>query len=296
MSSFPITALRSVDICVPDLGRAEAFYTATWGLAVVARAPGGLWLRATGADHHVLALHEGPAAIRSITFRAANAAALAAVTARALAAGGTVLAPAADLGEPGGGHGVVLRDTQGSVLRVIIGDAGHAPETPVPDRPERLAHVNLNCRDVDATARFFEAGLGFSLSDRSKLMAFERCNADHHAMVLAEAPVNGLNHIAFQLPTWEGVMLGCGRMIDAGFPMGWGPGRHGPGNNVFAYFIDPFGVVVEYTAEVEQVADSHVPRGPDFWVWPPGRTDQWGLAPPKPDATKKAQLAIGFAA
>ena len=84
-------------------------------------------------------------------------------------------------------------------------------------------------------------------------------------------------------------------MIDAGFPLAWGVGRHGPGDNVFAYFIDPFGIVIEYTAEVEQVGDDHVARGPSHWTWPPGRTDQWGIAPPKPEATKKAQLAIRFA-
>ena len=39
----------------------------------------------------------------------------------------------------------------------------------------------------------------------------------------------------------------------------WGPGRHGPGNNAFNYFIDPFGVVIEYTAEVEQI-DDELPR------------------------------------
>ena len=67
-------------------------------------------------------------------------------------------------------------------------------------------------------------------------------------------------------------------MKDAGHPIEWGPGRHGPGNNLFNYFIDPFGVVIEYTAEVEQVDDSYVSRGPEHWKWPPGRIDQWGIS------------------
>jgi catechol 2,3-dioxygenase len=296
MPDFPLTALRSAALEVPDLAAAERFYTEVWGLAVVERAPGALWLRATGADHHVLALHaaDGPA-LRSLTFRAASVAALAAVCGRAVAAGATLIAPLAPLAEPGGGLGASLRAPDGALFRLVHGDARHAPLPPEPQRPERLAHLNLNCRDVDATARFLEAGLGFALSDRSRLMAFERCNADHHALVLAEAPVDGLNHVAFLMPGWEGVMLGAGRMIDAGFPIAWGIGRHGPGDNVFAYFIDPFGIVIEYTAEVEQVTEDHCPRGPDLWVWPPGRSDRWGIAPPKPEATKQAQLAIGYA-
>ena len=295
MSDFPVTALRSVELLVPDLVAAERFYTAVWGLAVAARDGDRVWLHATGADCHVLCLQQGQAAaIRSVTFRAADAAALAGVLDRAGAAGATLIAPLAPLAEPGGGLAATLRDPAGFVLRLVAGDAPRQPDAPARDRADRLAHVNLNCTDVDATARFLEAGLGFRLADRSKLMAFERCNGDHHAVVLAEAPVDGLNHVAFNMPAWEAVMRGAGRMIDAGFPMAWGPGRHGPGDNVFAYFIDPFGIVIEYTAEVEQVTNDHVPRGPAFWVWPPGRTDQWGIAPPKPEATKKAQLAIRF--
>ena len=93
-------------------------------------------------------------------------------------------------------------------------------------------------------------------------MAFVRCNSDHHAIVIADAAVNGLNHVAFLMPDLEAVMRGSGRMIDAGFPIAWGVGRHGPGDNVFAYFIDPVGIVIEYTAEVLQVDDSYVVRGP----------------------------------
>jgi hypothetical protein len=114
-------------------------------------------------------------------------------------------------------------------------------------------------------------------------------------VVISEAEVNGLNHVAFQMPDLDAVMRGSGRMIDAGFPIAWGVGRHGPGDNVFAYFIDPVGFVIEYTAEVLQVDDDYKFRGPGEWVWPPGRTDQWGIASPKADDVKAAQLAVRYA-
>jgi hypothetical protein len=53
--------------------------------------------------------------------------------------------------------------------------------------------------------------------------------------------------------------------------------------------------VIEYTAEVLQVDDTYVVRGPSEWVWPPGRVDQWGIAPPKADHVKAAQIAIPYA-
>jgi Glyoxalase/Bleomycin resistance protein/Dioxygenase superfamily len=90
------------------------------------------------------------------------------------------------------------------------------------------------------TSRFFQEALGFALTDRSKAMAFLRCNSDHHAVVLADSGVDGLNHVAFLMPEWESVMLAQGAWWIMGFPIGWGVGRHGPGNNVFSYFGDPW--------------------------------------------------------
>ncbi len=70
MGEFPVTAIRSVDLGVPDIARAEAFYAETWGLAVVARESDAVYLRATGRDHHVLALHPHRCAeILSVSFR-----------------------------------------------------------------------------------------------------------------------------------------------------------------------------------------------------------------------------------
>lgn len=44
-----------------------------------------------------------------------------------------------------------------------------------------------------------------------------------------------------------------------------------------------------------EVDDDYVVRGPGEWVWPPGRTDQWGIAPPKAEHVKAAQVAVPYA-
>jgi catechol 2,3-dioxygenase len=71
----------------------------------------------------------------------------------------------------------------------------------------------------------------------------------------------------------------------------WGPGRHGPGNNTFSYFVAPFGACIEYTAEVQRVDDSYRTGTPESWQWPPGRTDHWGIA-----SRDDAKLAASSAA
>ncbi|WP_277983277.1 VOC family protein [Sphingomonas faeni] len=294
--NFPITGLRSVEIEVPDLGAATAFYTDIWGLFVVARSDAGVWLRATGSDPYVLALHAGTEpAIRSMTFRVAPDGDPDALVAAMIAHGAQLAAPPVKTDEPGGGTITALRDAQGRTIRLVLGDDSIAPLPVDLDRPERIAHVNFNSDDVDRDAVFYTKALGFTLTDRSKMMAFVRTNSDHHSIVIADAPVNTLNHVAFQMPSWEGVMRASGRMVDHRFPIGWGPGRHGPGNNVFAYFVDPFGIVIEYTADVLQVDEHYRVGWPQDWTWPPGRSDQWGIAPPKTLECKAAQLAIPFA-
>jgi catechol-2,3-dioxygenase len=296
MTRFPVSALRSVDLGTPDPGRSEQFYATVWGLEAVARHNGVVYLRAGGCDHHVVALHQSARPeLRSVTFRVTSADDFASIASNVIPNGGRVISPPAANPAPDGGTIMIVGGPEGSLLRFVHGDIVHAAKSNWVDRPRRLAHVNLNSVDADATAAFYEKALGFRLTDRTGMMAFFRCNSDHHAVVIADASVNGLNHVAFLMPDLESVMRGSGRMIDAGFPIAWGVGRHGPGDNVFAYFIDPVGFVIEYTAEVLQVGDDYKFKGPDQWIWPPGRTDQWGIAPPKADHVKAAQVAVPHA-
>jgi catechol 2,3-dioxygenase len=295
-ASSLVSALRSVALTVPDLALAEDFFTRTWHLQVVARADNAIYFRGAGSDHHLLALHHAPGAaqILHITLRARSLNALALASQRTVDAGGHVLAPTAPLTEPGGGHAVTLADPEGRVFRLVYGDE-QIEAMDASDMPLRLAHVVLNSSHVEDTRQFMEAALDFSMSDRTRIMAFMRCNNDHHSVALGDTDNNALNHIAFLMPDIDAVMRGGGRMKEAGFPIEWGPGRHGPGDNAFNYFIGPFDVVIEYTAEVEQIDDSYQTGQPSDWTWPPGRVDQWGISPPPSARLKEAQRAVVFA-
>ncbi|HEX8601436.1 MAG TPA: VOC family protein [Pseudoduganella sp.] len=299
MSSSPAGQLRSIAIGVTDLDAAERFYTGTWHLDTVARTADAVYLRGTGSFHHILSLHRGAQPdVRNLTFSVAEAADLDAIAARTPQAGGTLLSGPAALDEPGGGNAVVIRDPQGRILRFVHGDERHAAADARRDAPVRITHAVFNSADVAVAQRFFEEALGFRLSDRTRVMAFMRCPreqySDHHSIALADADANTLNHIAFVMPDLDAVMRGAGRMSDAGWPIEWGVGRHGPGNNVFAYFVGPDDFVIEYTADVQQVDDSYKVGAPADWTWPPGRFDQWGVSKPPSDRIKVAQKKIRF--
>jgi catechol 2,3-dioxygenase len=298
MKSPLIEGIRSVALTVPDLDCAAAFYTNVWKLDIGARALHAVYLRGSGADHHLLALHEAPGTPRilQIELRARSAGALHEIASATERAGGYIERAPSAATDPAAGQQLVIRDPHGRRYAIVHGDIRIVPEDPAPpDRPQRLAHAVLNSHDVPAAQRFLEQALGFVLADRTRIMAFMNCDRDHHSLALSDADNDALNHIAFLMPSLDGVMRGGGRLRDAGHEIEWGPGRHGPGDNVFNYFIDPFGIVIEYTAEVEQIDEGYQPGTPSRWTWPAGRTDQWGISTPPSARLKEAQRTVRFA-
>jgi catechol-2,3-dioxygenase len=295
MTESRVTDLRSVALNVPDLKQAEEFYTRVWQLDVAARGSDVLYLRGTGRDHHLVSLHAAAKpTLRHVTFRARSRDALQSIASEAVAAGGRVVSPVARSDDPAGGEALIVADKNGRILRFVHGDTQHADAREERDRPIRLSHVVLNSSAVDQEKTFFERVMGLKLSDRTRIMAFLRCNDDHHCIAIADGEGPSLNHIAFLMRDLDSVMRGGGRLSEAGFPIVWGPGRHGPGNNLFNYFIDPFGFAIEYTAEVQKVDDSYKVGGPDDWKWPQGRIDHWGISKPPSPELKAAQKAIFF--
>ena len=291
---FPICTLRSVHIRVPDLDKACTFYTDVWGLIATAEIGGVYYLRGIGDDPYLLAISEGETGVVDVTWRADPATDLSALRDQIVKAGAVLEAGISPRTDHGGGIGFSVIDHAGRRLSVVQGD--HRPTLLENDahRPVSLAHVNINTADVDKDIAFYRDGLGMELTDLSSMMGFLRCNNDHHMVVLAKGKVNTLNHISFLHRHYDEMMRAGGKMCDAGFLIGWGPGRHGPGDNVFFYFVDPFGIVIEHTAEILQVDDSYRVGGPSDWVWPEGRVDKWGICPEKTKECKAAQLAIPF--
>ena len=293
MSVQGITGLRSVDLGVPHLETNEKFYTEVWGLAPVARTTGSVYFRGTHGYHHILGLHARPAVdLLRVDLTAASRTDVDALHGALDAAGVPEIEAPAAIAEPGGGYGFTFKDPDGRAIRIIADGIMHADAAERRDRPIKITHTVFNSPDVARIEQFYCRLLGFRVSDRTKMMTFVRCNRDHHNIAFAHSTASTLHHIAFVMTDYDSVMRGAGRMRDNGYPIEWGVGRHGPGNNVFAYFIAPDDVVVEYTAEVEKVGDDYKVRGPEDWTWPPGRMDQWGIAVGPTPRLREAHLRV----
>lgn len=276
-----ITGLASVTLDVSDLARSRRFYTEAWGLKEVdADARWGAFC-CPNDEAVVLRLRQAAApGFHSLSLLARDATAVNALHERATgaAAAKVLAAPGVLPDEEGGGYGLILEGPEKLRAVVAVGSPRRQPMPAPSSHPLSLTHVVLNTADMAASHAFFTSVLGFRLSDRTDRMEFLRCGTDHHTVALAHGSSLSLNHAAFDMRNIDSLMYGAGRMIENGHAIEWGPGRHGPGNNVFCYFVDPDGFAIEYTTDMEQVDDSYRAHDAVYWSSFPRRPCRWGVA------------------
>jgi catechol 2,3-dioxygenase len=273
--------VRSVELGVRDLEKTAAFYCDIWGLEEACSDGDTIHLRGTGPEHHVLTLRQrSKTSLLALHFAAAGRAAVDQLYAKAKGHGCTIERDPMELAvSAGGGYGFGLRTPDGMPLSVSTDVRQHPDKVNDRSRPTRISHVVLNSGKTEDQVAFFIDVLGFKLSDSSHLMEFLRCSADHHSMAVFRNNGPSLNHVAYEVPNIDGLMLGSGRLKHNGYNIEWGIGRHGPGNNVFSYFIEPNGFVTEYTTELDQLDDAtHIPQDAVYWDKLPLKPDRWGLA------------------
>ncbi|MBB4860316.1 catechol 2,3-dioxygenase-like lactoylglutathione lyase family enzyme [Novosphingobium chloroacetimidivorans] len=283
--------LRSVELGLPDPEAATEFMVDIWGAALAERRGDTFYLRGSGSFPYLLSLEKADGEfVRSTTF-VCDEAELVTVRKRSTAA----VRPVRDVvsSDPGGGRGVIVELPEGELWRFLV-DATEVAPIEGRDLPVKLTHVVFNSIDAEASGHAVEDLLNFRVSDRTKGMVFVRCNDSHHSVAFARAGFASLNHIAFEMKDIDAVMRGIGRMRDAGQPPAWGPGRHGPGANVYAYYVSPFGPVIEFSTAVDKVADDHKVGAPSDWTWPSNRIDQWGVSDKDFDSLRAAEERFRF--
>jgi catechol 2,3-dioxygenase-like lactoylglutathione lyase family enzyme len=289
-----IRGIRSATMGVTNLDVAADFFERIWGIAPVTRTESSASFRGTGSYHHILELQTVPRtrSIR-ITFDVVDRQSVGALFQRVQASGVLSEAPGR-VKSPGGGYGFGCLDPEGRALAFVAEADDHTPLPSEQNKVIKIAHVNLNCADADASAQFYIDVLGFTLIDQAAYRFLHCDSTDHSAIILAPNSASTLNHIAFEMENAEAVMRGAGRMEDHGYPIEWGVGRHGPSDNIFAYFAGPEEMPIEYTTEVLQVDESYEPHGPEYWKYPAGRTDLWGVTKPRSRRFARVQTLFPY--
>ena len=260
----------------PDLVRAEAF-AQSFGFHTVARSPDELLLRGTDAGGPCVIIRRGATTrFHGLAFKASD-------EIDVLRLADKTGAATTRLPESIGGLSVELVDPSGTPVKVVAGNhelpalTGQEPHvfnfghdvmrTNSTQRPprtpaliQRLGHVVLQSTRYIETLNWYLDHFGLIVSDfqffvgqreRGPTMSFIRCDrgsipSDHHTLALALGPANRYVHSAYQVSDLDALAAGGEYLRQRGYLRSWGIGRHIQGSQIFDYWRDPDGFMVEH--------------------------------------------------
>jgi catechol 2,3-dioxygenase len=173
-----------------------------------------------------------------------------------------------------------VQDPEGN--RMVFGVADE-PLNPIRERGPihaPLQHVTVTSTDMAAIEDFYANKLGFAVSDRVRndqgavTTCFLRSNHEHHTVAIFLKSEAGLDHHSYEAGEWNTIKDWADHLGGMRIPIVWGPGRHGPGNNLFIFIKDSDGNMIEISAELEVVHDRPVKE----WKHEPYTLNMWGPA------------------
>ncbi|XKK61215.1 VOC family protein [Streptomyces sp. ARC32] len=292
----------------PDLALMEKFLTAFGMTRVEGSDDRTLYMRGTGAQHHIHVTRKAPEQrFVGASIEVAGHDDLAELA--ALPGSSPVRAST----EPGGGHEVVMTMPDGIEIRAVC---GRAKAEPLPERAPfamnnirdknrlhtsvrqsvapctvaRLGHFVLHVKDHDASMAWLNERFNFLPSDHFVppgedgpiVGTFVRLDlgeqlVDHHFMLLLESDWVGVHHSAFEVTDMDAVMSSHDYLVQEGFSLDVGVGRHLLGSQIFDYWKDPFGFRIEHYTDGDVVDASHRPTRFNGTA---SETTQWGNRPP----------------
>jgi hypothetical protein len=299
----------------PDLLRAEAFARA-FGFQTARRGPAELQLRGTDAGAPCMIVRRGQRSrFTGVAFRACD-------EVDVLRLADKSGASARPLPESIGGLSVDLADPSGVRVRVAAGmhrlpdlpaqqphvfNVGRQPlrinaaQRPprAPARVQRLGHLVLQSTKYLESLNWYLDNLGMIVSDflffpgqreRGPTMSFIRCDrgaeaADHHTLAMVLGPANRYVHSAYQVSDLDALAAGGEYLKERGYFRSWGIGRHIQGSQIFDYWRDPDGFLVEHFTDGDMFDNTLEPGWAPFTAsglaqWgPPASRDFLGTSP-----------------
>ncbi len=288
-----VTRIGHATFHTPDMERALDYYKSVMGFGLVGHDADAAFLACPG-DRYSLILRNGAARCAAIALHVDGSTDMSKLQAE-FAAKGLKAERQTDAGPMT--NDMLVVDGPEDIRIEILPDRAAAQRPARPDQgivPNRLGHIAFNVLDPQAATDFFVNVLGFRVSDwMGDFFAFLRCGPDHHTVNLLRGQKRKMHHIAFEARDWDHIKNACDLLSEHGYPLIWGPGRHGIGHNIFIYHLTPDGQIMELYTELDQMTDEALgyfdprpwhkdnPQRPKVWTPGIGASNQWGI--PTPD-------------
>ena len=292
----------------PDLALMERFMT-DFGLHTVEGSDENtLYMRGTGSQHHIHVTRKAdkPGFVGA-SIEVATRADLDELAAKPGSS------EVRESGEPGGGYEVVMVMPDGFEIRAIWGRETAEPlavrgahqlnnieikprvnasvRTPTEIcEVVRLGHFVLHVSNHDEAVAWLMERFNFVPSDYFATPGehgevygtFIRVDhgedlVDHHFMLVLQSDWVGVHHSSFEVTDLDAVMAAHDFLLEQGYTLDVGVGRHMLGSQIFDYWKDPFGFRVEHYTDGDTVNSSWQPSK---FTGTAAETTQWGAKTP----------------
>lgn len=255
-----ILRLAHVDLRVPDLDLAGAYYTEVLGLQEVERHDTSVWLKCWDeADHHSLRLrYASRNGLDLFSFKVEHEDDLASLE-RRVEAYGLPVRRVSEGEEVGQGESIRFETPSGQVMelvhdvhkvdgRVARRNPGLKPHGLPGIAPPRVDHLLVTAEEVGEAATFYRDVLGFRLTEQlldgngHQVGTWMERSGTPHDLALVVGPNGGFHHVAFWLDEWDHVRQAADVLAYNGIELDAGPTRHGITRGNTIYFFDPLGI------------------------------------------------------
>lgn len=307
-SAAKVIDIAHVTYQAPDLGLMEQFLT-DFGLIRAGKTEDTLYMRGAGEQYY---LHETKYA-ENVGFIGAafEVESFEDLEKLELHEGSSCIEESS---EPGGGHQVRMFMPDGFEIRAIY---GREKAEVLKDRPAslfnsaeikervnhsisvkagpcqalRLGHFVLHVTNHDESVKWLSERFALLPSDyllppgqeAPVVGSFLRFNrgaelVDHHSLLILESAHAGVHHCSFEVLDLDSIQTAHDYLVDKGWKLDFGVGRHLLGSQIFDYWKDPFGFRVEHYTDGDVCDDSYKPG---TFNGTADQMTQWGMEPPR---------------
>ncbi|CAG8088878.1 unnamed protein product [Penicillium olsonii] len=270
----------------PDLQEITTFLQ-DFGMFVAKQTDDEVWYRGYGVDQYVYYAKKGPKKFLGGAFEVESYQDLERATQLSTAGKIEELSNA-----PGGGYLVTLTDPEGFAVNLIYAQtpaaSGPYPEIleinyetekprvrrfqrfqPGPAAVHKLGHYGLCTTGFDSLVKFYTTNFNIVPTDflyvdaegeKKNVAVFAHIDrgsdhVDHHSFFMSSNPTSHVHHCSFEVHDFDTQKLGHQWLAKKDYKSVWGVGRHILGSQIFDYWWDTTGNMIEHYADGDLVND-----------------------------------------
>ncbi|CAI7607523.1 unnamed protein product [Penicillium pancosmium] len=268
----------------PDLDQITTFLQ-DFGMTVTKKTDQEIWYRGYGDDQYVYYARKGPKEFLGGTFTVESYEDLEKASKLPTASSIEKLSDS-----PGGGFIVKLTDPEGFPLNLMYGQApaekGEYPEKltinyeqdkprtrrfqrfePGPAAVHKLGHFGLCTQDFETMVNFYTTTFNIVPTDflyvekeekKHNVALFAHIDrgadyVDHHSFFISTNATTHVHHCSFEVHDFDTQKLGHQWLAEKKYESVWGVGRHILGSQIFDYWWDTTGNMIEHYADGDLV-------------------------------------------